>query len=66
MSQKIAVSGMTCNNCVRHVTQALLEIEGVAAADVDLASGNVTVRASRLVGRDEFARALEEAGYTLT
>ena len=32
MKKIMYVEGMVCNNCVSHVTEALLEIEGVAGA----------------------------------
>lgn len=66
MSQKIGVAGMTCGNCARHVKDALLEIDGVQSADVDLNSNSATVRATRTIPSDEFARVLDEAGYALT
>lgn len=66
MSQKIGVAGMTCGNCARHVRDALLEIDGVQSADVDLDAKSATVRAGRTIGNDEFARVLDEAGYSLT
>jgi len=65
VSQTINVTGMTCGNCARHVSEALLEINGVESADVDLASASATIRANRTIARDEFAHALGEAGYTL-
>lgn len=33
----LKVTGMTCQNCVRHVTEALLRVPGVRIAEVDLA-----------------------------
>lgn len=66
MSQTISVSGMTCQNCVRHVTEALKELPGVSDARVDLASNSATIESSREVPREELARALDEAGYSLS
>lgn len=65
MSQTISVSGMTCQNCVRHVTEALKELPGVSDARVDLASNSATIESSREIPREELARALDEAGYSL-
>ena len=61
-----AVGGMTCENCKRHVTEALRAIPGVASADVDLAGGRATVRSERALSTDEVRAALDEAGYDLT
>jgi copper chaperone CopZ len=66
MSQTISVSGMTCQNCVRHVTEALKELPGVSDARVDLASNSATIESTREVPREELARALDEAGYSLS
>lgn len=65
VDQTINVTGMTCGNCVRHVTDALLDIAGVESAEVDLASASAKIRANRTIPRDELARALDEAGYDL-
>jgi copper chaperone CopZ len=65
MEQTITVDGMTCANCVRHVREALLEMPGVRAADVDLESGAARLTVDREVPRDAVAAALDDAGYTL-
>jgi len=38
------VRGMTCQNCVRHVREAIASVPGVRAATVSLESGRATVR----------------------
>lgn len=40
---RLRVTGMTCQGCVRRATQTLLELPGVAAAEVDLADQRATV-----------------------
>lgn len=40
----LKIDGMTCGHCVAHVKQALLEVEGVVSADVDLQTGIATVQ----------------------
>ncbi len=62
----ISVQGMTCENCVRHVTEALRELPGVTGVEVALASGSATVQSDRPLERSELAHALDEAGYTLS
>ena len=56
------VTGMTCQHCVRSVREEVSEVPGVAAVDVDLASGRVTVSGE---GFDDAAirAAVDEAGY---
>ena len=60
----LEVTGMTCQNCVRHVTEALKEVPGVNSVDVSLEGKKAT-----LVVGDGFAQqaavdAVSEAGYT--
>lgn len=40
----LAVMGMNCANCARHVTEALQGVPGVAAADVSLEAGRARIR----------------------
>ncbi|AEB76271.1 heavy-metal-associated domain-containing protein [Clostridium botulinum] len=36
MKRKINIEGMSCNHCVNHVKNALMEIEGINAVNVSL------------------------------
>ena len=65
MIQTINVTGMTCQNCVRHVTEALSTLPGVRSADVDLASGSARLDTEREVPAAELRSVLDEAGYEL-
>ena len=38
----IYVDGMTCENCVRHVSEELGEISGVSAVAVELVAGGTS------------------------
>ena len=60
----LEVQGMTCPSCIRHVSAALTELEGVAAVDVKLRDGLVVVKhdATR-APIDQLIAALNEAGY---
>lgn len=62
----ISVQGMTCENCVRHVTQELQELPGVTGVEVALGSGSATIQSDRPLERAELVHALDEAGYTLS
>jgi copper chaperone CopZ len=57
------VIGMTCDHCVRAVSEELAAIEGVTHVDVDLRSGLVTLEADRPVDDAAVAAAVDEAGY---
>jgi copper chaperone len=59
------VKGMTCDHCVRSVTEEIDVIDGVQRVDVDLASGRVTVTSTRPLPQDEVRAAVAEAGYEL-
>lgn len=65
MRQTISVTGMTCQNCVRHVTQALEGLPGVRSTAVDLQTGSASLETEREVPRADISAALEEAGYAL-
>lgn len=65
MKQSIDVTGMTCGNCVRHVTEALAEIPGVSDVHVDLASNHAEFTVAHPIEHEVLARALDEAGYSL-
>jgi copper chaperone CopZ len=63
MRQTINVTGMTCQNCVRHVRTALESLPGVRSVHVDLTSGEADLDAERVIPRQELQAALGEAGY---
>jgi len=63
MNEAIEVEGMGCDNCVRHVTEALEGLPGVKDVKVDLTSGQVNFENSESVTMDEISAAIEEAGY---
>lgn len=65
MIQTIAVTGMTCANCVRHVTEALSGLPGVRSVSVDLASGRVELDVEAHVDAATLARTLEAEEYGL-
>jgi copper chaperone len=56
------VQGMTCDHCVLSVREEVSEVRGVAAVDVDLAAGRLTVTGSDL-SDDAVRDAVAEAGY---
>ena len=65
MEKTINVKGMTCPNCVKHVTKALSGMEGVSDVAVDLEAGTAKFTASREVPDSELAAVLDDAGYEL-
>ena len=63
-SYEIAIDGMTCASCVGRVEKALLKLEGVKSAEVNLATGRATLSVETgIVGAPELIRAVEETGF---
>jgi Cu+-exporting ATPase len=61
------IGGMTCASCVGRVEKALNRVDGVAAAEVNLATEAATVRFDPgQVGLAELTAAVSRAGYTAT
>ncbi|AIG80458.1 Hypothetical protein AJAP_38360 [Amycolatopsis japonica] len=60
------VTGMTCDHCVRSVTEEVGKIDGVTGVRVDLPTGAVTVTSSQEPEVADVRAAVEEAGYELT
>ncbi|MEI2699614.1 MAG: cation transporter [Microthrixaceae bacterium] len=63
---EFTVTGMTCGHCVGAVKAELEQVAGVDAAEVDLATGKVSVSSSAPVERASLVAAVEEAGYAVT
>src|SRR5262245_11825379 len=59
------ITGMTCANCARHVTEAIQSVPGVRAASVSLHGRLASVHsiAGREVNVPAIIQAVEEAGY---
>ncbi|QIK69617.1 heavy-metal-associated domain-containing protein [Erysipelothrix sp. HDW6C] len=65
MEKEFKVNGMTCGGCVRHVTHALNELEGVSNVNVDLETGIAKVVVSETVTDDQIVNAVKESGYSV-
>jgi copper chaperone CopZ len=69
MPQTFSVTGLNCQSCVNHVTEALSGLSGVEAVHIDLdpkGASAVHVEASRSLTDDEVQEALaEEGNYSL-
>jgi len=59
---ELQVTGMSCQHCVKAVTDALAAVAGVSAvASVDLESGRAVVQGS--AAAEELIAAVKQAGY---
>lgn len=59
----LAVEGMRCKHCAAAIKDRLGSFPGVAAVEIDLASGKVTVKGNGLDG-SYLAREIDALGYT--
>lgn len=59
------VVGMTCDNCVRHVTEAVRAVPGVDTVEVVLDTGLLTVTGDAGIEDAAIDEAIDEAGYSL-
>ncbi len=63
MTKTVTIEGMMCQNCVKHVTNALNGLPGVTA-QVDLDTKTATVTGE--VTDEAIKAAVTEAGYEVT
>lgn len=61
---KLKIGGMSCEHCVKTVTDALTELEGVQRAKVNLRKGEAVVRFNALrITPTNLKAAITEAGF---
>lgn len=63
MEQVYHIEGMNCNHCRMSAEKALLSVEGVSSASVDLASKEARVEGT--ASKEALAKAISEIGFTL-
>ena len=59
----LTIEGMMCMHCVKHVTDALTAVEGVASAEVDLKKKRAVVTLNAEVADEALIGAVTQAGY---
>lgn len=64
MSQKLTISGMSCDGCEERVVEALETVSGVTSVEVERTNESATVNGSADAG--ELVAAVENAGYEAT
>ncbi|MGL5405406.1 MAG: heavy-metal-associated domain-containing protein [Propionibacteriaceae bacterium] len=62
MIQKYIISGMTCGNCVKHVTEEVADLPGVTKVEILLDGGHMTLTVSEPLTFDVVKAAVIEAG----
>lgn len=61
ITQRLAVTGMTCAGCVNAVTRVLARVPGAAGVRVTLEPGRAEITGT--AGRDALIAAVRVAGY---
>jgi len=61
----IRISGMSCDHCVKAVTRALTDVEGIENVSVSLERGEAVFDEVGPVDYKEVKRKIEDAGYEL-
>ena len=60
---QLTVSGMTCDHCVRHVTDAISKVAGVNSVNVSRADGIATIDSDLGLDLQLVKTAVVDAGY---
>ncbi len=61
---QLPVSGMTCDHCVRHVTDAISKVAGVLSVNVKLAEGIAVIESDSAINLEAVKEAVVAAGYS--
>jgi copper chaperone CopZ len=61
---QLVVSGMTCDHCVRHVTDAISKVAGVNSVNVKLAEGIAVIESDSAFNLEAVKEAVVAAGYS--
>ncbi|HZK05137.1 MAG TPA: heavy metal-associated domain-containing protein [Actinomycetaceae bacterium] len=68
MSLQLLVDEMTCSNCVKHVKNALSELDEVHEVMITLRTGEpsqIVITLNSPVSEETLRETIDEAGYTL-
>ena len=63
--QVLAIEGMMCAHCAKHVEDALNALDGVSGTKVDLNEKTATVKVKDEIAFEVYEKAIVDAGYTL-
>jgi copper ion binding protein len=63
MKTTLKIEGMSCEHCVKHVTNALKDLAGVSSATVSLKDKSAAVEHGDAVTLEALKAAVVEAGY---
>ena len=63
MKQTVQLENLSCQNCVKHVTQHFLSMEGVSDVTVDLDKQTAEIIADRSLSVEDYQAALSKTIY---
>lgn len=66
MKKIINIEGMSCENCVKHVTESLKNINELDSVKVSLLRNAAKVESKEDVEDEKLKKAIEDAGYKVT
>ena len=61
---QLTVTGMTCDHCVRHVTDAISKVAGVHSVNVKLTEGIAVIESDASLDLQSVKEAVIAAGYS--
>lgn len=65
MKKKILVEGMKCENCAKHVKEALTNVEGVTNVDINLSDKYVLLDTVAYVSNEAIKNAINTEKYNV-
>lgn len=65
MKKKILVEGMKCENCAKHVKEALINVEGVTNVDINLSDKYVLLDTAADVSDEAIKNAINIEKYNV-
>lgn len=63
MKKQINIEGMSCEHCVKHVENALKEIDGIVDVNVDLKGNKAVIEFDSEILDSQIKEAIDDAGY---
>lgn len=65
MKKKVYVEGMKCQNCVKHVKEALSSVDGIISADVNLSDKYVIIETNKEVSDASIKTSVNNGKYSV-
>lgn len=66
MKQTLTLTNMSCQHCVKRVTEALSQLTGVKEVQVDFEAKTATVTTDVVYSQTDYQTALEDTVYEVT